>query len=128
MSLTSNEYTAKLINKILFAASQDEVKRFIDAAMKALDQNKVNGHIIARFVDKIIRELDSFSPMNKDAQQWSNITTARVLFNRIKQLKSAMANKLNRYASFKTVSICKEFRIESNVTACQEIKKTKPDL
>jgi len=86
MAITLNEYTAKLINKILFATSQEEVEQFINADMKALEQNKVNGHIIARFLDKIIGELCLFNPMNKDAQQWSNITTAKVLFNRIKSM------------------------------------------
>jgi hypothetical protein len=85
MTLTLNEYTAKLINKILFAASQDEVKRFIDAAMLALEKNNINGHIIARFLEKIIGELDMFNPMDKNAKQWSNISTAKILFNRIKQ-------------------------------------------
>ena len=86
MAITLNEYIAKLINKILSATSQEEVERFINAAMKTLDQDKRNGYIIARFLDKIIVELYLFDPMNKDAQQWSNITTARVLFNRIKSV------------------------------------------
>jgi hypothetical protein len=49
-----------------------------------LEQNRVKGHIIARFVDKMIEELDTFSPMNKDAQHWSNIRVATILFNRVK--------------------------------------------
>ena len=73
MSLSLGEYRTKLINKILFAASQEEVKRFIDAAIKALDQNKVHGHIISRFIEKIISDLGLFNPMKKEAQQWSNI-------------------------------------------------------
>ena len=84
MSLSLDEYKSKLINKILFATSQDEVKRFIDAAIKALHQNKVNGHIVARFVDKIIGELSLFSPMKKDSQQWSNISMAKIMLKRIK--------------------------------------------
>lgn len=84
MSLTLNEYRTKLINHILYAKSQNEVTRFIDAAMKALKQNGVNGHIIARFVDKIISELEMFSPMDENAQHWSNIRIAKILFNRFK--------------------------------------------
>ena len=84
MALRLDEYRTKLINKILFARSQDEVKRFIDAAMKAMDQYKVNGHLIVRFVDKMYSELNLFNPMNKDAQQWSNISMAKIIFNRIK--------------------------------------------
>ena len=84
MAVTLNEYTAKLVNKILFASSQAEVELYIDTAIKAFEQDNVNGHITARFLVKITGELDMFSPMNKNAQQWSNITTARVLFFRYK--------------------------------------------
>jgi hypothetical protein len=69
----------------MFASSQDEVKRYIDAAIKSLEQNKVNGHFIVRFIDKMSDELESFSPMNKDAQQWSNIKMSLICFNRIKR-------------------------------------------
>lgn len=85
MSLSLDEYRCKLINKLLFADSQEEVKRFCDASMKALEHHKVNGHIVARFVEKIISELEQFNPMDKDAQQWSNIQMAKILFNRFKQ-------------------------------------------
>lgn len=85
MSLSLNEFTAKLINNILFAASQEDVKRFTDAAMKALEQNKVNGHIRVRFVNRVIGKLELFNPVNKNAQQWSNIKIAGIFFNRIKQ-------------------------------------------
>ena len=88
MSLSLDEYRLKLINHILYAKSQEEAAIFIDAALKALEQNRVHTHIISGFVDKIIGELDEFSPMNKEAQHWSNIKIARILFNRIK-------NKLN---------------------------------
>lgn len=92
MSLSMDEYRTKLINKILFAASQEEVKRFIDAAIKALEQNKVNGHIISRFIEKLISDLELFDPMEKEAQQWSNIKFARILFNRIKNDLKATVN------------------------------------
>jgi hypothetical protein len=84
MGLQLDEYRAKLIDSVLFACSQQEVERFIDTAMKAMDQNKVNKHIVCRFVERIINDLESFNPMKKQAQQWSNIKVARVLFNRIK--------------------------------------------
>lgn len=88
MSLSLDEFRSKLINKILFAGSQEEVKRFCDAAIKGLEHHKINGHIIARFVDKMINELSTFNPMSKDAQQWSNIQMARIYLNRIKQQAS----------------------------------------
>jgi hypothetical protein len=91
MPMQLNEYRAKLIDKILFARSQEEVKRYIDTALKALTQNNVNGHIIARFIEKILSELESFNPMNKDAQQWSNIKMAIILFTRLKTEYNAPA-------------------------------------
>ena len=80
-----DDYRCKLINKILFAGSEEEVRRFIDGAMKGLEQHKVNGHIVARFLDKVIGELENFNPTEKDTQQWSNIKRARVQFSQIKQ-------------------------------------------
>jgi len=92
MVLSLDEFRPKLINKILFAASQEEVKRFIDAAIKVLEQSKVNGHIISRFIEKIISDLELFNPMKKEAQQWSNIKFARILFNRLKNNLTATVN------------------------------------
>jgi hypothetical protein len=84
MSLSLDEYRTKLVSKILFASSQEEVKGFIDTALKALEQNNVNGYIIFRFIEKIISDLELFNPMKEEAQQWSNIKCARILFNGIK--------------------------------------------
>lgn len=86
MSQTIDEYRCKLINKILFARSQYEVKRYIDTAMKNLKQHKVNGHIIARFIEKSTIHLQEFNPMNHDSQQWANIKMARVKFSQTKEL------------------------------------------
>jgi hypothetical protein len=82
MSSSLDEYRCKLINKILFANSQEEVKRFCDVAMKALEHYELNGHTIARFLEEIISELEQFNPMDKDAQQWSNIQMAKIQFKR----------------------------------------------
>jgi hypothetical protein len=89
MSLSLDEFRCKLINKILFAGSQEEVKRFCDASVKILEHHKVNGDIIARFVDKMISELGQFNPMNKNAQQWSNVQMSKIQFNHIKQQVNA---------------------------------------
>jgi len=85
MSLILKEYRLKLITHILYAGSQHEVSSLIDAAIKALEQNRVHRHIIAGFVDKVLFELGEFSPMNNHAQHWSNIKTALILFTRIKK-------------------------------------------
>lgn len=85
MSLSLAAYRTKLIAKIMSASSQDEVKRYIDTAMKSLEQHNLNGHIVTRFTEKMLDELESFSPMNKNAQQWSNIKMAGICFNQIKR-------------------------------------------
>ena len=82
MSLTLTEYRCKLINKILFARSEDEVNRFVEAGIRGLRAHKINGHLIARFVEKATQDLDNFHSANKDAQQWANIRTARIQFKR----------------------------------------------
>lgn len=84
MSITIDDYRCKLINKILFATSQDEVKRFIAAAMKGLQQHKVNGHIVARFIDKMLQHLEEFNHTDHNAQQCNNIKMARAGFSEIK--------------------------------------------
>lgn len=83
-STTIDDYRCKLINKILFATSQDEVKRFIAAAMKGLQQHKVNGYIVARFIDKMLQHLQDFNHTDHNAQECNNIEMARIGFSEIK--------------------------------------------
>ena len=85
MDLSLTDYRSKLIAKIMLSNSQAEVKRYIDAAVKSLEQHKLHGHIILRFIDKMIAELELFNPMDKDAQQWSNINMARIVFKQVKR-------------------------------------------
>lgn len=92
MSLSLDEYRGKLVNKVLLASTEEDVKRFSDTAMKSLEQNKVNAHIVIRFVDKIINDFESFNPRTKNVQQWINIETARVHFSGIKQKVCASAS------------------------------------
>jgi len=80
MQITLDDYRCKLINKILFASSQQDVKRFVNAAMKSLQEHKVNAHIIARFAQKTIKNLDEFHPIDYNTQQWINIHNARMHF------------------------------------------------
>ncbi len=83
MTLSLDDYRAELINKILFAGSQEIVKLYVETAIQTLGLHKVNEQCIATFVDNIIHDLELFSPMKKNAQQWSNIKIAGILFTRI---------------------------------------------
>lgn len=84
MSLTIEEYRCELLNKVLLSCSQEEVNKLIQAAIADLEKHRVNKYIIMRFVEKMIGQLQGFSPMEQEARQWSNIKTARVLFNQVK--------------------------------------------
>ena len=83
MSITLDDYRCKLINKILFASSLKEVKRFIEAAMKSLKMHQVHGHTIARFAEKTIKSLEEFKTADNDMQQWANIHYAKLEFDKI---------------------------------------------
>ena len=86
MSVKLNEYRTKQINSILAATSQEEVKSSIDTTIRMLKQSQVHAMSIPGFVDEIIAQLELFNPMNKNAQQWSNIQVAKIFFYRLKYL------------------------------------------
>lgn len=86
MSILLDEFKTKLVNKILFATSQEDVKHFVDKAINELQE--VDDHVVSGFIENIHIDLALFNPMTKDAQQWSNIKMAIILFNRFR-------NKIN---------------------------------
>ena len=92
MQITLDDYRCKLINKILFASSQQEVKRFVNAAMKSLQEHNVNGHVIARFVEKAIKNLEAFRPVDYNTQQWTNIHYARMHFYNLQESGKPIRN------------------------------------
>jgi len=83
MTFTLDDYRHELITKVLFAASQEEVKRFCEAAVRQLELQQLNGPLIADFLAKTLEDLQQFSPMNKEAQQWSNIVSAKIFCKRL---------------------------------------------
>lgn len=84
MPISIEEFRVKLISNILASKSQEDVHHFIDLAMAELANKKPGDGIVLQFVEKIARQLDAYSPMNIEAQPWSNINMARILFNRYK--------------------------------------------
>ena len=87
MSLTITEYRCKLINLILCARCEKDVRRFMHASIKGLKERRLNGHLILRFLEKTAQDLNTFIPGNKEGQQWTNIQSARM---QLVQLKNAM--------------------------------------
>lgn len=79
-----DNYSQKLISKLLLASSQDEVKRFILTAIKSMQMHNIHAHIIARFVDRSLLHLRAFSPLDFNPEQWTNIKMAILQFNQLK--------------------------------------------
>lgn len=84
MLTSTDEYRGKVISNVLFAGSQEEVCHILDLTMKDLTIHQKNKETTIIFTNKILDELDHFNPMNKNAQEWSNINMARIYFHRIK--------------------------------------------
>jgi hypothetical protein len=85
MASTLDDYRRKLINKILLSASEEEVRRFSNTAVRSLTEHKVHGYIIVRFIDKTINDLREFNLLKKDEQQWSNIAMAMDHFTQLRK-------------------------------------------
>lgn len=85
MTTGLSAYRATLINKILLAQSQPEVKKLCSDAVQELEGRQLEGLIVARFLEETKTELSAFNPMKQDAQQWNNITTAKVICGRLAQ-------------------------------------------
>lgn len=79
-----SHYHLQLMNQILHASSQDEVQQQIDEVLKAIATEEEDALVSFYFVGKIITELEQYSPMKKNADQWSNIQNARVYLHRIR--------------------------------------------
>jgi hypothetical protein len=99
MSLSLDEFCGKIIDRILLAESHEEVGWVSGAAMQRLEDHHLNPPIIASFVAKIICELELFNPMDKNAQEWSNIRMARIQFKRIRQQLRASVGSAGQDAS-----------------------------
>ena len=85
MPHTFDAYSTNLVNDILWASSQEEVNDLIAATMIVIEQKETDLLKRVALVERLKDELSLFNPFNKDAQQWSNITLARILVNRYLQ-------------------------------------------
>lgn len=85
MPFSLNDSGKALINKILVAESQQEVKLSIDNLLGKMKQRTDPAANVAGFVDTTIHHLENLNPMDKDAMQWSNIKMARIHLQHIKR-------------------------------------------
>jgi len=72
--MTLDEFAVKLLGKIINASDARAVERYIAVAVKALDDKKVNGYIIQRFIDRVTRYLNHHVSANQ--QQEANAELA----------------------------------------------------
>jgi hypothetical protein len=84
MASIAEQTRVRLINEILMADTTQEVTALIHAAVKSMEKKQA-GEFIGQFIEKSLNELENFNPMNKQAQQWSNIKTARIVFFRLQR-------------------------------------------
>ena len=82
--LSPDAYRSRLMQRILLAQSEVEVRRSIDEAMLALETHRVHGHAILRFVEILISEFESFNNTQINSQQRNNIVLSRALLERIR--------------------------------------------
>jgi hypothetical protein len=92
MSIITDEYRCKLINKFLFADSSHEIQTFIYTAIKELKEHKVHPYIIKRFLYKTEQSLGEFKPTDYNSQQWTNIKRSKVALNTFKTSISDVIN------------------------------------
>jgi hypothetical protein len=85
MPRTLDDYRRKLMDKILFSSSSHDVRRYSDTAIRSLNEHRVHGYIIIRFIDKTIRDLEEFIPMCIDEKQQSNIRAAVDHFRQLRK-------------------------------------------
>lgn len=85
MTESINNFHGRLINKIMVAASQEEVRILIDTAIAYLEESKINGYLIVQFINEATKELEQFNPIKETAQGWSNIKMALIHFRKVMQ-------------------------------------------
>jgi len=85
MARTLDEYRRKLIDKILLAASPEDALRFSETAIRSLNEHKVHGYIITRFIDKTLLNLEEVSALRIGERESQNIKMAIDHFIRVRK-------------------------------------------
>ena len=83
---TLQTFAVKLMDKIIDAPSPEAIERYIAVAVKALGNQKLNGYIIQRFIDRVSRYLSNHTAIN--AQQAIN---SQIAMERLQAFRRAIA-------------------------------------
>ncbi len=92
MTETIDDYYCKLINQLLFANSQHDVRSIIYVVIKQLKQQKEPPYVIKRFLDKTIQSLEEFNPHDYNSRQWANVKAGKIELKNFKTAIPQMAN------------------------------------
>jgi hypothetical protein len=79
-----DDYRHNLVDKILHSGSYEEVKRYLLTAIYSLEKHKVNGHLVERFIEKTLGQLEGLSLLNMDAKSLMNVRFAKMQLENIK--------------------------------------------
>lgn len=77
------EFENKFLEKVANAATQESVKSICKNSIQVLKAQGLKKERIFEFIGVVLTRLESFNPMEKDADQWSNIQTAKIQYRRI---------------------------------------------
>ena len=77
MKTSLDKFRAKLIIKLLYAGSFQELKRFTDAAVNALKKGTPDMSSVTGFIDKVLHQLEFIASFSTNAVELGNITKAK---------------------------------------------------
>jgi len=77
MKTSLDKFRAKLIIKMLYAGSFQELKRFIDAALNALKKGTPDVTAVTTFIDKVLHQLEFIASFTTNPAELGNITKAK---------------------------------------------------
>ena len=69
MAKDIHELRIKLLDKIQHADSGADVIRLVDTAIKTLKENKANGYIIIRFIEKVNSDIENLKKTSEDQEE-----------------------------------------------------------
>ena len=84
-TVTLDDYRHKLVGKVVKAESYEHIKRYMLTAIRSLRKHEINGHLIARFIDKSINQLHGLSLLETDVKTNLNLKYAKLQLEIIKR-------------------------------------------
>ena len=84
-----DDYRHKLVQNILQAESPEEIKWMLLSSIEDLKDHQINGHLISRFIEKSINQLNGLSLLDTDIKVSINSKFAKAQLELIKRYREA---------------------------------------